>query len=207
VSRTDPNKAAGRAAASTPAQGGDRALPDLSLPEWVTLAVICEQPTHGFAIAALTIPDGPIGRAWQIPRPLIYRAIRRLAEAELITADAVESSALGPQRTRYRATRAGRRAVQRWLETPVDHVRDVRSQLLVKLALLDRLGRSPAELLAGQRARFNPIVQALSQDEQATDGFDRVLIAWRRASAAAALAFLDDVGTSLTEAGFEKRRR
>jgi PadR family transcriptional regulator AphA len=163
----------------------------------VALAVIYEQPTHGFAIAALTTPTGAIGRVWQVPRPLIYRAMGRLADARLIVAEAVEASTSGPQRTRYRATPAGRRAVERWLSTPVEHVRDVRSHLLIKLALLDRAGRSPAALLADQRAAFEPIVRALSDHDQGErKGFDRVLLAWRRASAAAAVAFLDDVSAT-----------
>jgi DNA-binding PadR family transcriptional regulator len=164
---------------------------DLSLPEWVVLAVIAEHPTHGFAIATMTGPDGPLGRIWQIPRPVIYRAIGRLAAADLIRTDAVEPGN-GPQRTRYRVCPPGRRAVTRWLTTPVEHVRDLRSHLLIKLALLDRLAENPAPLLARQRARLEPITQALTQ-ARPDDDFDRVLLAWRRASASAAIAFLHDI--------------
>src|SRR6185312_774794 len=41
--------------------------PTLSLPEWTVLAVVNEHPTHGFAIAQLTAPQGELGRIWQIP--------------------------------------------------------------------------------------------------------------------------------------------
>jgi DNA-binding PadR family transcriptional regulator len=164
---------------------------ELSLPEWVVLAVIAERPTHGFAIAALTATDGPIGRVWQIPRPVIYRGMGRLADADLIITDVVEPGK-GPQRTRYRITALGRGAVAHWLTMPVEHVRDLRSHLLVKLALLDRLGESPTVLLDRQRARLEPIIDALTRAEP-EDDFDRILLAWRRASAAAAVAFLDDI--------------
>ena len=114
----------------------------MGLPEWTVLAVIGQQPTHGFAIAQLTTPDGELGRVWQIPRPIIYRAIGRLAEAGLITPQGTEAGQ-GPQRTIYAATDEGRQAVGGWLDTPVEHVRDIRSHLLLKLALLHRRGADP----------------------------------------------------------------
>ena len=58
-------------------------------------------------------------------------------------AESVEPG-LGPQRTIYAATPQGRQAAENWLETPVEHVRDIRSHLLLKLALLDRAGADPA---------------------------------------------------------------
>lgn len=164
----------------------------LGLPEWTVLALVCEQSAHGFAIAALTAPDGPLGRVWQIPRPLVYRAIGRLAEGGLIAEEAVESGR-GPQRTVYRPTDAGRAAVAEWLAEPVVHIRDVRSHLLLKLALLDRLGRDPTGLLRRQRTVLAPIAAAVAA-ETPTDGpFDATLLAWRRATTAATMGFLDDL--------------
>jgi DNA-binding PadR family transcriptional regulator len=167
-------------------------LPGLSLAEWVVLTVICEQPTHGFAIGQLTAADGELGRIWHIPRPIVYRAIGRLEEAHLIAADAVEPGR-GPQRTIYRAARAGLQAVARWLDTPVEHVRDVRSQLLLKLALLDRAGQDATDLLRRQRSLLAPIARAMAADRPEQSGFDAILLAWRRATAAATLSFLDDI--------------
>ena len=55
--------------------------PELSLPEWTVLTVLAQQPAHGFAVAQLTAPHAELGRVWTIPRPIIYRAIGRLADA------------------------------------------------------------------------------------------------------------------------------
>lgn len=164
----------------------------LGLPEWTVLAVIAERPVHGFAVAALTAPAGDLGRIWQIQRPLVYRALGRLEGADLIVPEAVETGP-GPQRTRYSATEAGRAAVAEWLRTPVDHVRDIRSELLLKLALLDRRGADPGELLGRQRAALEPIADAIIAERDACTGFDAVLLAWRQAGTTAAMAFLDDV--------------
>lgn len=163
----------------------------MGLPEWTVLAVISEQPTHGFAVAQLTTPDGELGRIWQIPRPVIYRAIRRLAEAGLITPQGTEPGQ-GPQRTIYAATGSGHDATASWLDTPVEHVRDIRSHLLLKLALLHRRSTDASSLIRRQRATLEPIARAIGSDSP-QDSFDTVLLAWRRANAAAAITFLDDI--------------
>lgn len=168
------------------------AWPSLSLAEWTVLAVLSERPTHGFAIAQLTTPGGELGRIWHIPRPIVYRAIGRLLESGLVTPDAVESGR-GPQRTIYTVTPQGREAVAHWLDTPVQHVREVRSHLLVKLALLDRARIDPAGLLKRQKATLEPIAQAIKAERPQRQGFDATLLAWRRATTAATIGFLDDI--------------
>jgi hypothetical protein len=100
---------------------------------------------------------------------------------------------LGPQRTVYTATDAGRDAAGRWLHAPVEHVREIRSELLLKLALLDRAGENPAALLQAQRAVLEPIVAAIETRRAHSAGFDATLLAWRRANAVAALDFLDTI--------------
>ena len=166
--------------------------PTLSLAERTVLAVLSERPAHGFAVARLTAPDGELGRIWHIPRPVVYRSIGRLLDAGLITPAAVESGR-GPQRTIYTVTAQGRQAAARWLDTPVEHVRDVRTQLLLKLALLDRAGRDPTNLIRRQRAVLEPIAAAIKAERPPGKGFDATLLAWRRANAAATLDFLDDI--------------
>jgi len=123
---------------------------ELSLPECTVLAALAQQPAHGFAVAQLTARGGQLGRVWQIPRPVIYRAIGRLLDAGLIVAVGVEPGR-GPQRTIYAVNDEGRQAAERWLATPVAHVRDVRSVFLLKLALLDRAGTDPHDLIRRQR--------------------------------------------------------
>jgi PadR family transcriptional regulator AphA len=110
-------------------------------------------------------------------------------------------SGRGPQRTVYSATPRGQQEVARWLDTPVEHVREVRSHLLVKLALLDRIGGDPTGLLERQKATLAPIAQAINAESAASGGFDATLLAWRRATAAATMSFLDDVTRATSSAG------
>ena len=169
----------------------------MALAEWTVLVLLSQRPAHGFAVSQLTAADGELGRIWRIPRPVVYRAIGRLQEAGLIAPESVEPG-LGPRRTIYAVTTPGREEAERWLGTPVDHVRDIRSHLLVKLALLHRAGRDPADLLRRQRAALDPIARAIQAPRAVPDGVDEFLLAWRRATATAALGFVDEIAAKTT---------
>lgn len=163
----------------------------LSLAEWLVLSVVRERRTHGFAVAALTGPDGEIGRVWTVPRPVVYRALGRLRDAGLIRETGTEPSTTGPARTLVEVTAEGDAAAEAWLTRPVAHIRDVRSELLLKLALLDRAGIDATGLLVAQRRTLEPIVAALGEARDRAEGFDRTLASWRYESALATLAFLN----------------
>jgi DNA-binding PadR family transcriptional regulator len=170
-----------------------RADPDVSmLPgEWAVLGLLAIAPAHGFATARELAPGGGLGRVWTMGRPRVYRAIADLAERGLLELAGEEPGDRGPARTLYRASPDGRAALQRWLRTPVVHIRDVRSELLLKLALLDLAGRSPTTLLRGQRRQFDAIVKRL--EDSTDEGFEGVLARYRLATARGALAFVDDL--------------
>ena len=164
---------------------------ELSLAEWTVLAVVDEEPSHGFAVAALTSRGAELGRVWQVPRPVVYRAIGRLEELGLVVPVA-EEQGRGPRRQVVAASPEGSAEVGLWLVTPVLHIRDVRSQLLMKLALLNRRGADPRDLLVRQRALLAPIVAAIDEQPEG-DGFDATLHTWRRSAATSTLAFLDEL--------------
>ena len=73
--------------------------PELSLTEWVVLAVLVEAPIHGFAIAKELRPDTDLGRILTVHRPLVYRALDRLVAAGLAEPHHTEPGAAGPTRT------------------------------------------------------------------------------------------------------------
>jgi DNA-binding PadR family transcriptional regulator len=175
--------------------------PPLSLAEWIVLALIAEEPRHGFAVAALTAPTGEVGLAWHVPRPIVYRSVTRLVELDLIRVQGTEHGTRGPQRSVLTATATGASAAQRWLSQPVAHVRDGRSELLVKFALLARRGRGQLSLIARQRKVFAAIEAALSHQQDAAEGFHRVLATWRTETVRAAQRFLDTVQSDLEQPG------
>ena len=92
-------------------------------------------------------------------RPRVYRAIDDLAARGLIAPTGTAPSDRGPTRTLYDATDAGRARLEEWLRTPVDHVREMRSDLLLKLAILHERGTPADGLLDAQRAKLVPVLQ------------------------------------------------
>jgi len=165
--------------------------PALSLAEWLVLCLVCEKPQHGFAIARLLGANGELGRIWRVPKPVVYRSLQRLEDAGLLQSTEPEPSTMGPVREPVRATAKGRKQAAGWLTKPAGHARDVRSELLVKLALLDRAGTDPRPLIEAQREQLIPVAQALEARLASSSGFDRTLVLWRSETISATLRFLD----------------
>jgi DNA-binding PadR family transcriptional regulator len=168
-----------------------RRRPGLSLAEWLVLCLVSEEPAHCFALAALLAPDGSVGMAWHVQKTEVYRAAQRLERLGLITAEGKQTTSQGPPKIRLHATPEGHRAAQGWLRQPAARARDVRSELLLKLALLSRIGADPRELVEAQRQQLTPIAQGLAGQMRTMAGFDRDLMRWRYESVCATLRFLD----------------
>lgn len=160
----------------------------LSTTEYAVLGVLAEGANHGFALSKLLAADGEVGRVFRVRRPLVYRALDRLVEAGYAEPVATEKGDAGPQRVVHRVTSRGRRQLEDWLAQPVAHVRDIRIEFLLKLALLHRRGLSPVDLIRDQRNALLPTLNAL----EVPDSDDYVEL-WRQHNAAAALAYLDDL--------------
>jgi len=170
-----------------------------ALAEFVCLALIAEGAEHGWGIGTLLADDGDIGRIWTLSRPLTYRAIDQLIERGYVARRGTEQGR-GRQRTLLRSTAAGRRAVAAWLNEPVQHLRDVRTELLVKLTLRQRVGLSGRPLIVRQQEQFADTIDALTSTGPdntsrpgAEAGADDDLVGiWRRESARAVRRFLDE---------------
>jgi len=160
----------------------------MSLADHVCLALVVEGVDHGWAIGSLLAPGGELGRIWSLSRPLTYRALDGLGERRLVTRRGT-AAGRGRERTILRATAAGRRANAAWLDAPVEHPRDVRTELLVKMALRRRAGLAVEPLAAEQRRRFAPVFDALVALAPDADVVDL----WRGESARAVRRFLDRV--------------
>ena len=136
--------------------------PTLSLNEWAVLGLLVEQPRHGYDIAAELRPGSPIGapggsaassstgpssgsRPWAWPSPA-----------------APNRRGGPPARSTGRPAGAAPRCGS-GSTTPVEHLRDVRSALLLKLVLLQRLGLDRTELVRAQQTKFAPLLDELDQ--------------------------------------------
>jgi len=157
----------------------------LTLAESTCLALIAEHESgvHGWHLVRTMAPDGAIGRIWSLSRPLTYRALDRLEEQGLITRD--RSS----RRHLMRVTSHGRRARDAFIDSPVDHIRDLRTAFLVKCELRRRVGLAIGDLARRQLDHLDQRLDSLIE----IDPGDDIVLAWRSRSAAATRDFLREL--------------
>jgi PadR family transcriptional regulator AphA len=160
----------------------------ISLAERVCLALIVQERRHGWSVVRALAPDSELGRVWSLSRPLTYRAIDGLLDRKLVVRKG-QVPGEGPMRQMLSATASGKRAAHAWLAAPVEHIRDVRTELLLKLVLLRELGEDPRPLVRAQQAAFEPIFESLQHAARVSgaDDVDR----WRYESSIAVRRFLD----------------
>ncbi len=161
----------------------------LLLGEWACLGLLYPAPTHGFAIAARLKPTGDVGRVWSLSRALTYRSLEQLAIRDYVRPVGEEPGIAGGNRTILSATRTGRAQLRKWLAAPVVHLRDLRSELLLKLIVAELCGIDIAPMLRAQREHIVELADALAA-QVAADPTDVVAL-WRSESSHAALRFLD----------------
>ena len=180
----------------------------LLLGEWACLGILYPAPTHGFAIAARLKPSGDVGRVWSLSRALTYRSLDQLTIRSYIQPVGEEPGIAGGNRTILAATRTGRAQLRKWLATPVAHLRDLRSELLLKLILAEHCGVDMEPMLLQQRAHIEQMAAAITAQSDPTAqsgsaarsnpaarsnaaGPTDVVALWRSESSNAALRFVD----------------
>src|SRR5262245_58431771 len=73
--------------------------------EWAIVALLAEQPVHGWGLIQKLRPDGEIGAVWSLPRPSVYRALEALQQRGLIEESRLERGERGPYRMVFQTTR------------------------------------------------------------------------------------------------------
>lgn len=162
----------------------------LLLGEWACLGILYTAPAHGFAIAARLKPDGDVGRVWSLSRALTYRSLDQLAARGYIHSLGEQPGIAGGNRTILAATRSGRARLRTWLSTPVEHLRDLRSELLLKLIIANLCGIDVDDMLQRQQARIEHLAAVIADQVGGDDAVD-VVDLWRIESSQAALRFLE----------------
>lgn len=164
---------------------------DLAPGEWAVLALLCEQPGHGWALATKLAKDGELGTVWSLGRPLVYRSLEILQARGLVEPTGSEPGTRGPNRTIFSPTAAGRDAVTLWLSEPVAHVRDMRSLFLLKLVFTSRANVEPRPLLTRQREILAGAVEGFVGRTETLDETQAMLVRFRSESAGAFLRFVE----------------
>lgn len=151
------------------------------------LVLVSQGVGHGYDVARHFAPDGVLGSVLTLSRPVVYRAIKHLEALGLIES----SEALGVRgqlKWTLACTASGGKAARTWLESPVGHLRDMRSEFLVKFLLLQRAGADTIGFVRSQRVALEKRTSNLVANTE----HDAVTL-WRREQARAAVRFLDEL--------------
>ncbi len=166
-------------------------LRSLSTSDWAVLAFLSEGAVHGFKLAAIFAKGGELGTVWTLQRPQVYRAVQHLQARLYVSAVKREPGENGPPRTLYALTALGRATFETWLTTPVQHLRDGRSDLLLKLIFTERHKLDAKPLLRAQLEHFSEVLTAIQAKLENAQGPERTALEWRIDAARGALAFLE----------------
>lgn len=167
--------------------------PTLDLVEGACLTLILHGTSHGYQLAKQFEANTMLGEVFTLSRPVVYRAIKSLEEHRLIRS--IESTGLrGQLKWKLKCTPDGERSAKQWLAEPVLHLRDLRSEFLVKILLTQITKASTARLIKLQRQTLEAVTKLLLADSAPT-----AVAIWRREQARASLRFLDELdGASQT---------
>lgn len=157
------------------------------------LALVVEQPRHGFAIFKELEHDPSLSFVVNIRRPLVYRSLNALSDAKLIKPSKVEPGDQGSSRTVYAATASGKNKTDRWLSEVVTHPRDARIELLSKFVLRSRRGMPNAALARRQRAAFSKIATELRKSIQLAESDAKLVARWRYETVNAMIRLLQTI--------------
>jgi molybdopterin-binding protein len=159
----------------------------LSLVEATCLALISQGSTHGYDIAKRFHPNGDIGEVFTQTNPVVYRALKSLEAAQLVKS----TDALGVRKQLKFAlsmTGEGDRMLKSWLNAPATHIRDLRTEFLVKLHLRELAGMNQRKFIAMQRDALDTVLARLLANSSRS-----AVAIWRREQARAVARFLDEL--------------
>ena len=159
---------------------------EMTMESGICLGLIRAGYDHGYVIAQQFAPDGPIGVVHTLTRPVVYRELHFLEHEGLVTTS--ESRGVRGQKKRLlKLSKKGSAALDVWLKSPVDHIRDIRNEFLAKVLLLQMLNGDVARLIKDQRQHFASLVATLRDDRDTS-----VVALWRKEQVRTVTRFLDE---------------
>lgn len=157
--------------------------------EYSALGLLAEEPLHGYELARRWAVS-PIARIAPAEQSVVYGYLRNLEARALLEWEDVRVGKRPPRRI-YALNEDGWSLLRAWLHTPVERMREVRLDLLLKLYFLERLDpRGIEPLLAEQVAICERYVEVERGALADVSGFERLIGESRVSAGEATLAWL-----------------
>jgi DNA-binding PadR family transcriptional regulator len=162
---------------------------DLFPGEYAALAFLADEPAHGYELAR-SWAASPIAEVCPVEQSVVYGYLRNLERRALLDWSDVRVGNRPPRRI-YEVNEDGWSLLRAWLHAPVERMREVRLDLLLKLYFLERIdARAVPRLVAEQIAVCERYVEFERTRLNAAEGFERLLSESRLTAGEATLAWL-----------------
>jgi len=142
---------------------------------------------HGYPIAQEFSEEGSVGVVLTATRPVVYRELALLETQGMLAAKA-DRGVRGQAKKTLKLTAAGNKTLDAWLAEPVHHIRDMRTEFLVKVMMRQKLHMPIASFVAAQRDALANVTHTLGRNDD-----DSLVSMWRREQARAVVRFLDEL--------------
>lgn len=166
----------------------------LTVAEYAILGILRERPMHGYEIARRFAADLDLGLVLPLDMSNVYAMLKDLHEQGLIEGRR-ERVGSRPPRTVFQLTDGAETQFLHWLEEPVGRLREVRSDLLVKLYFCRAIGaRSTERLLDAQIGASTAYLERLMRlaAEAAAGSFERLVRDSKIGAARATVVWLEE---------------
>ena len=168
--------------------------------EYILLGLAARGPVHGYDLhKQLGTLDG-LSAIWRVKQSQVYALLDKLENMGYLQGEAVPGTA-AVLRKQYHLTDAGRRAFDAWMNSPVQHPRQMRQEFLARFYFAQQSGVPVTrQLIDAQYAACQSwqksIRDALERSE-APLNFQRVVDAYRLNQINAMRDWLDQCRTTL----------
>lgn len=147
--------------------------------EHVILALLDEEPMHGYELHHRLNEMPGISKIWNIKQALFYSKLERLEASGFIEKANPLNEEGTPSRVVLQITEQGKESLMEWISTPVRKARDLRQIFLGKLIIARRYGQDQAiDLIHKQRQVSQSWYDHLVNDlpEMSTQEMDELIV-------------------------------
>jgi len=165
-----------------------------SLAEFAMLGLLSRGSMHGYDVARQFVGTADLGLVLPLEQSTVYAVLKDLQRRGLIEGQQ-ETVGKRPPRTVFSLTADALQQLVRWLETPVDRLREIRSTLLVKLYFCrDKNDDSALRLIDAQIHASNTYLHELlaRQRSAESESFAALVCASKVGAARATLSWLKE---------------
>jgi DNA-binding PadR family transcriptional regulator len=142
--------------------------------EFVILGSLMTGSKHGYEI--MQFLSSALEPAWRVSTSQLYLLLKRLELGGMVHSS-LESQKTRPSKRVYDLTNQGKKVFVQWLRTPVEHVRDFRTEFLTKLFFFYHLTLSGADdLLDGQIRAVEQLKRKVHEREKMEDDVFMTLV-------------------------------